>query len=104
MGSKMRDYRLTPLAEADLEEIWQYTFRHWSLEQADAYVRRIVAAIAGLARGDAVGLRTDVRPEYWKYHVGLHVVYFRQSETFLDVIRILHGRMDVERHLIEEGA
>jgi plasmid stabilization system protein ParE len=26
-------------------------------------------------------------------------VFFRQSETVLDVIRILHQRMDVERHL-----
>ena len=103
MGSNTRSYRLTPLAEADLEDIWQYTFLQWSPEQADAYVRGIVSAIAGLARGDKVGLRTDVGPEYWKYHVGLHVIYFRQSEESVDVIRILHGRMDVERHLSDDG-
>ena len=32
-------YQLTPLAEADLEEIWLYTFRNWSVEQADSYHR-----------------------------------------------------------------
>ncbi|MBE6442203.1 MAG: type II toxin-antitoxin system RelE/ParE family toxin [Desulfovibrio desulfuricans] len=103
MGSKARGCRLTPLAEADLEEIWLYTFRRWSPEQADAYVRGIMAAIAGLARGDKVGLRTDVRPGYRKYRAGMHVIYFRRSGEFVDVIRILHERMDVERHLDGDG-
>ena len=31
-----KPYRLSPLAEADLEDIWLYTFRNWSMEQADS--------------------------------------------------------------------
>ncbi len=42
-----KSYRLTPLAEADLEEIWFYTFRHWSIEQADSYHRSLVAVFEG---------------------------------------------------------
>nr|WP_289079189.1 type II toxin-antitoxin system RelE/ParE family toxin [uncultured Thalassospira sp.] len=30
-------YRLTPRAEADLEDIWRYTHRRWSVTQADKY-------------------------------------------------------------------
>ena len=45
MGNKRCVYRLSPLAEADLEGIWLYTFRQWSLEQADDYHRVIMAAI-----------------------------------------------------------
>ena len=101
MANKGRIYRLSPLAEADLEEIWLYTFRQWSLEQAYEYHRGIVAAIEGLASGNNIWQRTDVREEYWKYKVGMHVVYFRCSDEYLDVIRILHGRMDVDLHLQE---
>jgi toxin ParE1/3/4 len=46
-----KPYRLSPLAEADLEEIWFYTLKHWSLEQADIYHHSLVAAFAGLAAG-----------------------------------------------------
>jgi len=99
MGNKSRVYRLSPRAEADLEEIWLYTFRQWSLEQADEYHRGIMTAIAGLASGDKTGQRADVREGYWKYRVGMHVVFFRCSDEYLDVIRILHGRMDVSLHL-----
>lgn len=94
-----RIYRLSPLAEADLEEIWLYTFRQWSLEQADKYHRDIIAAIEGLASGRNVAQQADVREGYWKYAVGAHVLYFRRSDASLDVIRILHGRMDVALHL-----
>jgi len=72
-----RPYRLTPLAEADLEEIWLYTLRNWSLEQADSYHRDLVAATEGLATGRKLGRTVDIRPGYLKYAVGAHVVYFR---------------------------
>jgi toxin ParE1/3/4 len=101
MGNKRRVYRLTPLAEADLEEIWLYTFRQWSLEQADKYHRGIMAAIEGLASGRMIGQQSDVRDGYWKYKVGMHSVYFRCPDGYLDVIRVLHGRMDVNARLHE---
>ena len=101
MPQSKRRYRFSPLAETDLEEIWLYTFRQWSMAQADDYHNSIIAAVEGLAAGRKIWQRTDVREGYWKYKVGLHVIYFRCSDEFLDVIRILHSRMDVELHLQE---
>ncbi len=101
MGNKRRVHRLTPLAEADLEEIWLYTSRQWTPEQADKYHRDIIAAIEGLASGRMFGRQCGVREGCWKYKVGMHVVYFRCPDGYLDVIRVLHGRMDVDAHLRE---
>lgn len=92
-------YQLTPLAEADLEGIWLYTLRNWSMEQADSYHRDLVAALEGLATGRKLGRNVDVRPGYLKYSVGAHVVYFREVGAGIVVVRVLHGRMDVRRHL-----
>ena len=61
-----------------------------------------MAGIEGLAAGNKIGQRTDVREGYWKYKVGMHVVYFLCSNDYLDVIRILHGRMDVDMHLPDQ--
>ncbi|WP_420915443.1 type II toxin-antitoxin system RelE/ParE family toxin [Burkholderia glumae] len=55
MRGKARVVRLTPLAEADLEDIWAYIFEQWSLAQAEQYVGEIVAAFNRLARGEWVG-------------------------------------------------
>ncbi|MBN9221139.1 MAG: type II toxin-antitoxin system RelE/ParE family toxin [Mesorhizobium sp.] len=99
MSGESRECRFSPMAEADLEEIWLYTYRQWSLEQADRYQRDLIDTVEDLARGVKAGRRVDVRAGYFKYPVGQHFVFFRLSEKALDVIRVLHQRMDVERHL-----
>jgi len=99
MSGKNLTFRLSPLAESDLEEIWFYTFQQWSVEQADDYHRGIIKAIDGLAAGRHVWQKSNVRAGYWKYPVGKHVIFFRSQEGFLDVIRILHEKMDMNQRL-----
>jgi toxin ParE1/3/4 len=99
MSARTHRYRLSPRAEADLEEIWLYTFKTWSLEQADAYHADIVEAFEGLASGTKQGRRVDAREGYLRYAVGSHFVFFRRSGSGIDVIRILHQRMDPDSHL-----
>lgn len=99
MPGRSRPYRLSPRAEIDLEEIWLYTLEHWSAEQAERYHNRIIAAIDALADGSKTGRPVPVREGYYKYPVGSHFVFYRQSDASLDVIRILHQRMDVDSHL-----
>lgn len=99
MPARGKTYRLTPRAEADLEEIWLYTFKHWSAEQADSYLAAIITAFSQLATGKASGRPVDIRDGYFKYPAGSHFIFYRLAATGLVVIRILHQRMDVERHL-----
>lgn len=99
MAARGRQVRLTPLAESDLEDIWRYTFAHWSLEQANRYHRDLVATMWALASGDKTGRICTVRDGYLQYAVGSHIVFYREMETTLDVTRVLHQRMDVGRHL-----
>ena len=92
-------YRLSRLAVADLERIWSWTARYWSTEQAESYHAGLVAAFEGLGRGRKQGRVVDIRDGYRKYAVGSHLIFYRPSPAGIDVIRILHQRMDVERHL-----
>jgi toxin ParE1/3/4 len=91
--------QLSPLAEVDLEEIWLYTFKNWSIEQADRYHKSLVAAFEGLAAGTRHGRPADVLPNFQKYPCGSHVIYFLDYADHLDVIRILHRRQDAGRRL-----
>lgn len=92
-------FRLSPQAIADLEDIWRYTAQEWSPDQADTYVHALMNAAANLAKGKSVGVRTHVRAGYWKYAVGAHMLYFTKSADNINIIRILHKRMDVVSHL-----
>jgi toxin ParE1/3/4 len=94
-----RTYRLAPLAEADLEDIWLYTLKTWSIRQADAYYNGLVSAFEGLAAGTKRGRPAEVLPDFQKYLCGSHVMYFLDYADHLDVIRILHKSQDAKRHM-----
>jgi toxin ParE1/3/4 len=102
MPADIRDFRLSPRAQHDLEEIWLYTRQTWSLEQADSYVSDMLAACGGLAAGEKIGVRADdIRTGYWKHFCGAHMIYYRVHGPYLDIIRILHHSRDVKAHLTE---
>ena len=100
MAELLLGYRLSPLAQHDLEEIWLYTFHQWSSVQADSYVSDILAACDGLLAGEKIDLNAnEIRAGYAKYFCGSHTIYYKISGEYLDVIRILHQSRNVDAHL-----
>jgi toxin ParE1/3/4 len=94
-------YVLSPAARADLEQIWDCTRERWDDDQAEEYVREIQHAIERVVDNPTIGRACDeLRPGYRKHAVGSHTLYYRiVSGAAINVVRILHQRMDVDRHL-----
>lgn len=93
-------YRLSPAAEADLENIWDFTAQQWSPDQAESYIRAIEERLLGVAHGRIPARSADaVRMGYLKCAAGSHMIYFRREGDEILVIRILHQAMDVEGQL-----
>jgi toxin ParE1/3/4 len=93
---------LSPAAQSDLEQIWDYTCERWSDDQAEMYVREIQRAIELVADNPLIGRSCDeVRAGYRRHAAGSHTLYYRvgASGDLVDVVRILHKHMDVERYL-----
>jgi toxin ParE1/3/4 len=96
----LRRYRLSPAARGDLDSIWDYTADRWNVDQADRCVRELVDAVNQLCSGASKGRRIDqVRQDYLQFPVASHLIVFRQTAATIDVIRVLHRRMDVAAHL-----
>jgi toxin ParE1/3/4 len=92
---------LTPRARADLEEIWDYSADRWGLDQAETYTRELRKAIQTVADKPALGRECDeVRRGYRKYPAGSHVLFYRLAGNGIDIVRILHERMDYARHIL----
>lgn len=94
-------YVLAPRAHEDPDGIWDYTAERWDPDQADRYVRRLAQAFADLAAGTVRGWSAEkIRPGYCRLTVATHVVFHRKGDGGrIDVIRILHERMDAAPHL-----
>ncbi|QQB14038.1 type II toxin-antitoxin system RelE/ParE family toxin [Brevibacterium casei] len=96
----MNRYRLSAAAQRDLSEIWDYTERRWDSNQAENYMQQIRSAVEHIAadpgRGRAVN---EIREGYRRFATGSHVLFYRVRPKGVDVIRVLHQRMDPTRHL-----
>ena len=96
----MARYVLSPRAQSDLDEIWNYTTRHWSVVQADRYILDLVGTIETAAANPRSGRACDeIRAGYFKLPSGSHVVFYKIVGEKIDVIRVLNQRMDFSRHL-----
>lgn len=90
---------LSPVAQRDVGEIWDYSAQRWVEDRADSYVRDIRAAIQAVADDPRRGHECDIREGYSQYSVGRHILFFKRFPDRVEVIRILHQSMDLQRHL-----
>ncbi len=96
----MTGYALSPRAEADLEDIWDYTIRRWGGAQAEKYHAALMAAIARLGQNPGLGQDcAHIRPGYWRYGAGAHVIFYLITSDAIHVMRILHKSRDFPRHV-----
>jgi len=87
----------------DLNSIWDYAFEKWSEKQADKYYATVKMACNG------IGDNPDIGKEYYgisKNLLGLksgkHIISYQQmSNSRIEIIRILHERMDLKNRMNE---
>lgn len=97
---RVAEYRLTPAAEHDLETIWTHTLQRWGAGQTHRCTDILTAAFAELAQSPKTAPACDhIRAGYRRRSVERHMIYFRITAYGIAVVRILHDRMDVSRHL-----
>lgn len=95
----MPEYRLRPKARGDIENIWNYTYRTWGIRQARHYLNGLRDVCTDLAKNPDTGkIRDDLYTGLRVYPSGKHLVFYLTVENGIDVVRILHERMDSTLH------
>lgn len=96
------EYRLSPSASDDLDAIWDYTVRIWSVDQAENYIRAIADSMSLLVRHSEMAReRLEIRPPVRVYRSGSHLIIYRIEDGWLDVLRIVHARQNWMAYLSE---
>lgn len=93
----MTSYVVTPLAQADLDSIWNYIAAD-SPTAADRLLERFRETFARLARHPLMGrTRDELRSGLRSFSVRKYVVYYEFREGSLIIVRVIHGARDVEK-------
>lgn len=97
----MESFILSQKARDDLLSIGRYTRKLWGSAQQIHYLTQLDRAFQELAEKPNLGRACDdIRAGYYKYGVGKHVIFYRHTEkSQIEIVRILHVRMDIEQHL-----
>ncbi|RJY08766.1 type II toxin-antitoxin system RelE/ParE family toxin [Aurantiacibacter aquimixticola] len=97
-------FRLRSAARRDLSTIWLATAEERGVDQAEDYVRGIEDTIANLQRfpNRAPSFRTRIG-DFRKAASGSHLIFYMLQDGSIDVVRILHKRMDIDRALTGDG-
>lgn len=91
---------LSPKAQQDFVDILRYTGERWGNLQLLAYRHKLDAALQAIRFNPHIGHRRDDLPaDYLAFPVGAHVIVFRIEIRRIGVVRILHERMAIGRHV-----
>lgn len=90
-------YQLRLHAKDDLEQIWLFSAEHWGKAQANRYLTQLFRCLDQLAHNPALGTkRDDISPGYFSFSVMQHRVFYLPKDFGIDVIGVIHQRMDVK--------
>ena len=96
MRESERRISRSPEADDDLVSMWLYGANEWSPEQADKHLFEIESTCDRLVDDPGLGRTRD------ELVVGLrsiaiwpHVVFYRESKSEIEIVRVLHQREDV---------
>ncbi len=97
----MAKYVLSRQAIKDLTEIWMYTCSTWSDIQADKYYELLTGAFVTISTTPALGKSyEEISIGLFGIRVGQHIIFYRKSkENQIQIIRVLHVRMDLIRNI-----
>ena len=80
--------------------MWLYTFSQWDHEQTEKYIDDLAAAFDLLTSNPRLGKNCDsIRRGYRKHPTLRHVIYYREVDYGIEIIRVLHDHQLAARHL-----
>lgn len=97
----MGSFILTQKARTDMHLIGRYICKEFGKAQQRNYLKQLDLAFHDLADEPELGhLCDDISNGYHKYGVGKHLIFYHYKEKDqIEIVRILHGRIDIEQHL-----
>ena len=94
----MADYVLSNAADADLDDIYTYSFEAYGESKADAYFLDLRGRLQRPADTPLLGRPAKlIRPDLYRHEHARHIVFYLIEHEGIFIARILHCSMDVER-------
>ena len=94
------DIQLSATAREDFVAILRYTLDSWGEAQMLRYRDQLNSMISSLVENPELGrLRPELEKQYRSIAAGSHLIVYAANSETLNIVRILHSRMDPTKQL-----
>lgn len=99
----MAEIQFSNKAIEDLSDIWNYTYDTWSEKQADFCYNMLIGLCYEVADKPSIGRSYAIVSEgLYGIVAGKHIIFYQHiSDKLIEVVRILHGSMDIRNRIKE---
>jgi len=100
----MAKYKFTNKAVDDLTQIWNYTVKKWSENQANRYYDMLIENCKDIASDPEIGKKySGITENLSGFRAGRHIIFYRRiKEDEVEITRILHEKMDLKIKIEEK--
>lgn len=92
--------RISDAAKRDLVRIGDYTRREWGAAQKRKYLDEIKEKLRALSNTPGIGApRDDIDEGIRAFPALRHIIFYRETDKEVVIVRILHESMNTELHL-----
>lgn len=99
----MSKYILSPNAQKSLLSIKDYSLNQFGERQTKVYLQSIQEKLENVASNPEIGrIRDEIKTGYLRVLTGSHVIFYRISESQIDIIDVLHQSMEPLLHLYSD--
>lgn len=95
-------YVLSDVAAKDIEQILDRSVVDFGSHQTELYYHALKNCLELLGENPNMGSSADdLRPGYRRFAHESHVVFYRDTGCCVLIVRVLHKRMDINKHIDE---
>jgi len=92
-------YKLSPIAERDLIDIYERGLHQWGASKANSYQLLLISSFHLLAENPDMGHAVTIRPQLQRHEVEPYIIFYRKFSYGVRIARILYKNRAMEKHL-----
>jgi len=92
-------YKVSPVAQRDLVDIYVRGFREWGESKAETYQLRLISNFRMLAENPDMEHGVAIRPQLQRHELNPYVIFYRKFSYGVRIARVLYKNRAMEKYL-----
>ena len=95
----MAIYKVSPVAQRDLVNIYVRGVREWGENKAEEYQLKLISSFRALAENPDMGHGVSIRPQLQRHELNPYVIFYRKFSYGIRIARVLYKNRAMEKYL-----